>query len=344
MRQILLFFLATFLCCFSTFAQPTVNICVSKTSSLLEVVLIPDGPFDKFLPNVQFTIKADQPGINFQAVTQSVPEATYIPIQKAGLASTQGSFTYQKFVGLSTVTLDSTSASWTSGQSILLMQIVPSDLGASYEIANDSWVSTNNGAYYVELNGSNHTGGLDNTCTVSLAPKMELSVELQNDGSSLHWIAYGETKSTFFQIERALEGQTFEQVSLLDGIDQQTSYEWLDDQVFVLAPARVFYRIRAVDVDGQFSFSNQVSVYVDPSSVIKVYPNPTSGLVSLSLPEALSSRIGLYDLLGNQVLIEDLDAHESLTHILDLEGIASGRYLLQVRQPDRMMREILVIN
>ncbi|RAR50992.1 T9SS type A sorting domain-containing protein [Flavobacterium lacus] len=73
----------------------------------------------------------------------------------------------------------------------------------------------------------------------------------------------------------------------------------------------------------KFGVNNNLSIDNFNASLIKFYPNPTNGLVTVSLPE--SATITLTDLSGKQVLISQVESGESE---LNLGSLSSGLYLI----------------
>lgn len=73
----------------------------------------------------------------------------------------------------------------------------------------------------------------------------------------------------------------------------------------------------------KFGVNTNLSVGDFDTSLIKFYPNPTNGLVTISLPE--SATITLTDLSGKQVLTSQVESGESE---LNLGSLSSGLYLI----------------
>jgi hypothetical protein len=73
----------------------------------------------------------------------------------------------------------------------------------------------------------------------------------------------------------------------------------------------------------KFGVNTNLSVSDFDASLIKFYPNPTNGLVTISLPE--NAMITLTDLSGKQVLAQQVEAGEST---INLGSLSSGMYLI----------------
>ncbi len=133
------------------------------TNDTLEVKLMPKGFFNGVVSNVVFTLRWES-GCNSSLgnISQSGTPATYIPMVKSGSPKTANGYTYQVFGGAGMQTLSSLGASWTNGVPFTLMKIPVANPSGTFEVINDSWtgVVTNNGDYFVSLNGLKKTGAI----------------------------------------------------------------------------------------------------------------------------------------------------------------------------------------
>ena len=73
------------------------------------------------------------------------------------------------------------------------------------------------------------------------------------------------------------------------------------------------------------------SVFEFPVAVVKeldVHPNPTSGELTIELPEILSGSLSVKSLTGQVVFTQEIDYSQEIK--LDLYGQESGMYLVEV--------------
>jgi hypothetical protein len=89
------------------------------------------------------------------------------------------------------------------------------------------------------------------------------------------------------------------------------------------------YRIRQLDYDGQYSFSNLASVRVENSRQSwTVYPNPSNGLVTVRTNE-VGEQLGalkLFDAYGRLIRSWTVRSDQA---ILELSDLSPGWYLLR---------------
>jgi hypothetical protein len=98
------------------------------------------------------------------------------------------------------------------------------------------------------------------------------------------------------------------------------------------------YRVRVVDANGceglsEIMFMNNVGVASTPASrSIKVYPNPTNGIVHIDA--SVKVKVSLRDVTGKAV-IEASDVKE-----IDLGDVANGTYLLYITSMDGQLLKV----
>lgn len=329
MRVIYIFLFA--LLPLTIFAQPTVSLCLNNTGSALELKLQPDAAFSGFVANIQFSIKVDDPSVTFGSPTGIL---TYIPMAKAGSETVSGGSTYQRFAGFGTLSLSTLGTSWAAADVITLFSIVPSDLTASYSIAIDTWATDNNGAYYVELDAIDKTG-TTSVCSSTL-PVEGLSLAAKIAGPSavhLDWQTLSETGNDHFVIEKSRDQDSFEAIGSIKAVGHSqtiSSYQFLDQSPM---GRKNQYRIRQVDQNGSFSYSNLEHIEWDFVYVAALYPNPCRerSYLALRLTEETQIQLRLYNSTGQLVQQTKRSAGPGSQKIaIDIAGLAQGIYTLDV--------------
>lgn len=151
---------------------------------------------------------------------------------------------------------------------------------------------------------------------------------------NLSWTTFTETNTRGFSIERSIDGQGFAEVGDVNGAGSSTEtleYRWDDRN----APGNhYFYRLRNVDLDGSFSYSNIVELTRGQGAVeiVTVYPNPFADALSvqLSSPGIGKADIELYDLSGRKV--RAYTGVSTAGNVMNLSGLGldAGTYMLRV--------------
>lgn len=122
-----------------------------------------------------------------------------------------------------------------------------------------------------------------------------LPIELKDFGGSynpktksndLIWNTLTEANSHYFSIERSINGQQWIEVGNINANGSSTvvkSYSFEDTNI--KKGQTYFYRLRSVDYDGSFQFSNiiEISVPSDFTFLTSLYPNPATDHVNLKI-------------------------------------------------------------
>jgi SdrD B-like domain/Secretion system C-terminal sorting domain len=107
-----------------------------------------------------------------------------------------------------------------------------------------------------------------------------------NKTIGLIWIAENEVNTKDFIIERSVDGINFRYVGSRPATGNRniTTTYTVDDNVEALLQSKaVYYRIKAIDIDGKSGISNTVIVRLTKSKSLQVWPNPFKGQVNLQI-------------------------------------------------------------
>lgn len=210
---------------------------------------------------------------------------------------------------------------WVSG-----MQVVAGQVFLMY-ISN--WSSTST-AFNLNWTLENNAS-LD--CTVLPVRWLAFEAELVDTEVALHWTTASVQDNDHFDIERSQDGIQFEPIGAVPavGFSQGAShYEFLDRAPHT---GLNYYRIRQVDLDGTFSFSQiRVIDLLRRNDGILALPNPGSGLVDIRLTDIGSvAFLSVLDATGREVLRRSVTSD----HIgFDASSLASGSYVLRAISSD----------
>lgn len=98
----------------------------------------------------------------------------------------------------------------------------------------------------------------------------------------LAWQSDHEINTLHFVIERSVDGVLFDAAGLVGASGSgRNNYSFINP-VINIEPT-YYYRIKMVDIDGQYQYSNILRINsVSPTVSLSLYPNPATGLVSLT--------------------------------------------------------------
>lgn len=149
----------------------------------------------------------------------------------------------------------------------------------------------------------------------------------------LDWHTMVEINNAGFEIERSMDGDEFQSIAWVNGngtTSEQNSYQYTDEAVKM--NQAYYYRLKQVDNDGAFSYSNiQTAIINHKDTDILLYPNPASEMVNLSIKESLlldnDLVFYLINALGQEVAI--LPIQQSETPI-SVQNMTAGVYFYKV--------------
>jgi len=116
------------------------------------------------------------------------------------------------------------------------------------------------------------------------------AIPFQNRDANLDWTTASEINGSHFEVERSDDGINFVQIGRVEATgntDVDQTYKYSDRDVNMERNDVVqYYRIKMVDLDGEFKYSGVRVVNFTRSNIdfsINAYPNPTTDFVQLEL-------------------------------------------------------------
>lgn len=140
-----------------------------------------------------------------------------------------------------------------------------------------------------------------------------------------------------FEIERSLDAQFFTTFGHMSSMDNpnDAEFSYMDEEVDRYAGQTVFYRIKMVNPEGDFTYSTVQSLDVErlDEFPLALSPNPASTRVdvSMTLPQAGQYELSVHNALGQRVMTDSLNAKASYYQIpLDVSDLTPGVYLINL--------------
>ncbi len=150
----------------------------------------------------------------------------------------------------------------------------------------------------------------------------------------LDWTSLMEFNSAAYVVERAPHGSPyFEEIARINASgdsEGELEYRYTD---FDPSPGTSFYRLRMIDADGAYQFSDVLKIQFIGQHILVnlVYPNPVKDLARFDIYSAGEYTIGIYDMTGRLVLQQNFfpqTDHETVE--FDLSQLGTGMYAYMV--------------
>ncbi|RMG74059.1 MAG: hypothetical protein D6722_02880 [Bacteroidetes bacterium] len=159
------------------------------------------------------------------------------------------------------------------------------------------------------------------------------------DGTlNLSWTTLREENTEAFEVEMSNDGETFMTLDRQAAAGYSETERQYHFRTQELDPGRYVFRLKQIDIDGQYSYSPRREWTVSYGmglSLATPMPNPSEGLTRLEIMPRTDGelRMRLYSLDGREVrrFTERTLEAGTLTNIsLDLQDVARGTYLLSL--------------
>ena len=221
------------------------------------------------------------------------------------------------------------------------------DVPASYNGGN---INTRLRAFAASPSASAYQGTFSNGETedfIVSIPTFIFPVELidfktrlvQNDGL-LTWKTASEINSAFFGVERSVdEGKSFETIGEIKSAGNThitQSYQFKDSGIALRNVEKVVYRLKLVDLDGKFSYSNlsELALLTTENAYMNCFPNPTENVLHIHYQMGQDEVVEwkIFDLLGNEIYEQTVNNNTSLASEIyfNFAQYPSGTYTVQM--------------
>jgi hypothetical protein len=165
------------------------------------------------------------------------------------------------------------------------------------------------------------------------------SSSVEGNTVNLSWLTATELNNRGFEIERSFNKSNWSTIGFKEGKGttsepQQYSYS---DNLSGVVSSRLYYRLKQIDFDGNFEYSNIIEVEIAPLvfSLSQNYPNPfnPSTKINYSIPQSSNVVIKVFDILGNEVatLVNEQKPAGSYEIEFNATNFPSGVYCYQLK-------------
>ncbi len=247
----------------------------------------------------------------------------------------------------------------------------------TFTIGGDDGVrlSIDGGSTYLINYYSNHSYDTRSSASVSLDGTYDLVLEyFENDGNNrvsfsytkdkncalpvtltrfdanfaeqrvhLHWTTAQEINNDYFQVERSADGKYYQTIGQVKGQGSTT-----DEVHYTFADTKFlhgvgYYRLKQVDFDGKYKYSNIISVQAAMQTEISIYPNPANHEVQISFGSFAAGNLqySISNMQGYVLKSGKISSIDNST--LNVGDLQEGLYICRLQNGDQIKIQPLII-
>jgi hypothetical protein len=171
---------------------------------------------------------------------------------------------------------------------------------------------------------------------------ISFSAQKKDRQVQLDWATASERNNDYFEIERSQDAQHFEYVATVKGVGNSVTKQIY--QSFDANPETgvSYYRLKQVDFDGKYKYTNIASVQFNGEAFINFFPNPAANRINYVFSsdyEGATIKITNTSgaIIKDNIQLSNYDGH------IDATELANGIYYLIVQSKDKTETVKLVV-
>jgi Concanavalin A-like lectin/glucanases superfamily/Secretion system C-terminal sorting domain len=160
--------------------------------------------------------------------------------------------------------------------------------------------------------------------------------KLQNSNAALKWVTADMVNIKGFEIEKSADSKTFLKIGF-EAATTATDYSFVDNLFFGRTN---YYRLKMIDVNGQYFYSNTVLLTHTNTIGINIYPNPNNGNFTIHISDNLqNAQVKIYSILGELVYNTKITGEFTTLNA----NLKAGLYFVSVENGNqKSMQKIIV--
>jgi hypothetical protein len=223
------------------------------------------------------------------------------------------------------VSLLNTSTTPLTGQQVaVLPTFIPVAPSQTLTLRVYVWITGTGNRYFANQNVIIDGATSDVSLPLSLA---KFSAALQNGYGSLTWQTSNEINIKNFEVERSNDGRNYNNIGTVAATNKTSNNYSFQDKAKI--DGTVYYRLKMMNKDGSFTYSNIFVLNSKMKGNVSVYPNPASESITLFHGNlSTNATANIVGMDGRKLM--QLNLLPNATHTLvNIQSLAKGVYLLQ---------------
>jgi hypothetical protein len=174
---------------------------------------------------------------------------------------------------------------------------------------------------------------------------------VNNNVAKLDWTVADNQSVSYFEIERSLDGKTFDLVNHTnaDGeIKESASYAGFDNLDHLSLTNAVYYRLKIVKANGSVSYSQVIRLpYGSSLTKLSILPNPVHDVMQVAINAGSSGSIAvhIFDMSGKVVrqIKANVQGGTNVISFDQLSKLQEGMYVVVVYTGGEILRQKIVL-
>ena len=159
---------------------------------------------------------------------------------------------------------------------------------------------------------------------------LSFSAEHAGEAHLVRWSTAAEINTLQFEVQRSADARNFHALGTVAPAGSASSGGNYRFSVNEPLSGSNFYRLKIIDNDGSFSFSNIVLLKNEGTVKISVFPNPAADLIHITIPasgEANNVKAFVYDGQGRMIMQTSLQTGSS--NAIPVNNLPAGVYTIR---------------
>ena len=174
---------------------------------------------------------------------------------------------------------------------------------------------------------------------------LSFKAKLKNNVVELHWQTATETNNDYFVIERSVDGKVWESMDSIKGVGNSSNVLNYTNNDENPLSGTSYYRLKQVDFDKNFSYSDIAVVNFEGFKIIDLFPNPSNGNINIVMKSSIEASIDLtiYNAIGQIIKTQAMHITKGANTLHAQFEAANGKYLITVKSTDGAYYDYTVI-
>jgi len=183
-------------------------------------------------------------------------------------------------------------------------------------------------------------------CPTPLGKFEDEKVEtIGNVFTKISWNTTTNDENTFFDLEKSYDNNVFKRIKTINGNDDMNRSDYIYSD-YEIEEGMAYYRIKHYNRNGAALFSNILeieNVFEENSLDIRIYPNPTTGLLILDSGDSDLGKgnFNIYDTKGILLLEKNIEVFSGENRILVSE-LPNGIYIIQSQTNPSLVSKFVI--